>query len=118
MCGEELYPSHQVKYLGVYEYLNWATCVNQLCVKLVKANAMLSKICYFVNETTLQSIYFTIFNSHLSYTCTAWGQSIVLSHRISILQRNTLWIICFAKFSDHTTHLFRKMKIKLKTVSS
>ena len=38
--------------------------------------------------------------------CTAWGQSIVPSHR-----RNALWIICFAKFNDHTTHLFRKVKI-------
>ena len=25
------------------EYLNWATHVNQLCVELVKANAMLSR---------------------------------------------------------------------------
>ena len=113
MCGKKLYPSHHVKYLGVYldEYLNWATHVNQLCVKLVKANAMLSKIRYFVNETTLQSIYFAIFNSHLSYACTAWGQSIIPSHRICILQRNALRIICFAKFNDHTTQLFRKMKI-------
>ena len=105
MCGKKLYPSHHVKYLGVYldEYLNWATHVNQLCVKLVKANAMLSKIHYFVNEmTTLRSIYFAIFNSHLSYACTAWGQSIIPSHRICILQRNALRIICFAKFNNHT----------------
>ena len=55
MCGKILYLSHHVKYLGVYldEYLNWATHDNHLCVKLVKANAMLSKICYVVNETTL-----------------------------------------------------------------
>ena len=58
MCGKKLYPSHHVKYLVVYldEYLNWATHVNQLCVKLIQANAMLSKICYFVNETTLQGL--------------------------------------------------------------
>ena len=87
MCGKKLYLSYHVKYLGVYldEYLNWATHVNQLCVKLVKANAMLSKIHYFVNKTTLRSINFAIFNSHLSDTCTAWEQSIVPSHRICIL---------------------------------
>ena len=58
MCGKKLYLSLHVKYLGVYldEYLNWATHVNQLCVKCDKPNVMLSKICYFVNETTLQSI--------------------------------------------------------------
>ena len=113
MCGKKLYPSHHVKYLGGYldEYLTWATHVNQLCVKLVKANDMLFKILYFVNETTLRSIYFDIFNSHLSYACTAWGQSIVPSHRVSILHRNALRIICFAKINDHTTQLFCKMKI-------
>ena len=111
MCGKKLYPSHHVKYLGVYldEYLNWATHVNQLCVKLVKASAILSKI-YFINETTLQSIYFAIFNSHLSYACTAWRQSIPPFHRVGILQRNALQIIYFAKFNDHATQLFCKMK--------
>ena len=98
-------PSHHVKYLVVYlnEYLIWTTHVNQLCVKLVKANPMLPKIHYFVNETTLQYIYFDIFNSHLSYACTAWGQSIVPSHTVCILQRNTLRIICFAKLNDYAT---------------
>ena len=50
MCGNKLCPPHHVKYLGVYldECLNWATHVNQFCVKLVKANAMLCKICYLL----------------------------------------------------------------------
>ena len=74
MCGKKIYPSHDVKYLGVYldEYLNWATHVNQPCVKLVKANAMLCKIRYFVNKTTLCSISLAIFNSHLSHAFTVW----------------------------------------------
>ena len=72
---------------------------------------MLSKICYFVNETALRCIYFTIFNSHLSYACTAWGQSIVSSHRVCILQRNALGIIYFSKFNNHTTQIFHKIKI-------
>ena len=53
MCGKNLYSSHHVKYLGVYldEYLNWATYLNHLCVKLVKANAMLSKIRFMLMST-------------------------------------------------------------------
>ena len=49
MRGKKQYPSHHVKYLGVYldKYLNWAFNVNQLCVKQAKTNAMLSKIRYF-----------------------------------------------------------------------
>ena len=58
MCGKKFYPSHHVKCVGLYldQYLNWATHFNQLCVKLVKANVMISKICYFVNETTLRDL--------------------------------------------------------------
>ena len=126
MSGKILYPSHHVKYLGAKldKYFNWGTHVNQLCVKLVKANVMLSKIHYFVNQTTLRYIYFALFNSNLSYAYTAWGQFIVPSHKICILQRNALQIICFDKFSDHTTQLFCKMKTKffdlvsVETVSS
>ena len=79
MRGKKLNPSHYVGRLGVYlgvyldEYLNWATHVSQLCEK---ANAILSKIRYFVNDTALRSIYLPMFNSYLSYLCTAWGQSI------------------------------------------
>ena len=43
---------------------NENTHVNQICVKLVKTNAMLLKILYFVNETTLRSIGFVMFHSH------------------------------------------------------
>ena len=69
------------------------------------------EICHFINVITLQSIKSAIFNSHLSYARTVWGQSIPISHRICILQRNALRIICFAKFNIHTTHLFRRIKI-------
>ena len=58
MCGKKFYPSHHVKCLGVYldQYLNWATHVNQLCVKLVKANVMISKICILLMKP-LSEIY-------------------------------------------------------------
>ena len=72
---------------------------------------MFSKICYFVNETTFQSVYFAIFNSYLLCACTAWGQSTVSSHRVCILQKNAPCIIYFAKLSNHTTQVFSKMKI-------
>ena len=104
-----MYPFYHGKYLGAH--LNWATHVNELCLKVVKTNAMLSKICNFVNETTLWSIYFAIFSSHLSYAWTTWGQFIVPSNRVCILQRNAPRVICFAKFNDHTKQWFYKMKI-------
>ena len=72
---------------------------------------MLCKICNYVNETTLRSIYYAIFQSHLLYVCTAWGQNIKYNHRISILQRKAMKIIFFSDLNEHTTPLLSKAKI-------
>ena len=82
LCGKKLFTCKSVKYLGVIldECLQWNFHINQLCLKLNKA-----KINHYVNEITLRSIYYVIFQSHLSYVCTAWGQNIKYNHRISIL---------------------------------
>ena len=54
---------------------------------------MLCKIHHYVNETTLRSTDYAIFQSHLPYVCTAWGQNIKYNRRISILQRKTMRVI-------------------------
>ena len=86
LCGKKFFTSKSVKYLGVIldEHLQWNFHINQLCLKLNKANAMLCKICHYVNQTTLRSIYYAIFQSHLSYVCTALCQNIKYNHQISI----------------------------------
>ena len=37
---------------------------------------MLSKVRRFVHKKTLKSIYHTIFESHLFYSCIVWAQNI------------------------------------------
>ena len=93
------------------ECLQWNFHINQLCLKLNKAHAILCKIHHYVNETTLRSIYYVIFQSHLSHVCTAWGQNIKYNHRISILQRKAMKIIFFSDLNEHTTPLLSKAKI-------
>ena len=84
LCGKKLFTNKSVKYLGVIldEGLQWNFHINQLCLKLNKANAILCKIRHYVNEATLRSIYYVIFQPHLSYVCTAWGLNINHKHRI------------------------------------
>ena len=53
------------------------TCVWIFCLFM---DSMLCKIRHYVNETALRSIYYAIFQSHLSYVCTAWGQNIKYNH--------------------------------------
>ena len=72
---------------------------------------MLWKIRHYFNETTLRSIYYAMFQSHLSNVCTAWVQNIKYNRPISILQRKAMRIIFFSDFNEHTTPLFSKTKI-------
>ena len=46
LCGKRLYPTESVKYLGVKidTNLSWQYHVNDLSIKLNRANALLSKI--------------------------------------------------------------------------
>ena len=74
VSGKRLYPSNSVKYLGVRidRFLHWHDEVNRITVKLDRANALLLKIKNYVNMKTLRNIYFGMFDSNLSYLCTAW----------------------------------------------
>ena len=75
------------------EFTYQPTLLGVNAIKRSKVNPMLCKIRYYVNETTLRSIYYAIFQSHLSFFCTTWGQNIKYNHRISILQRKVMRII-------------------------
>ena len=77
LCGKRLYPTESVKYLGVKidTILSSQYHVNNLSIKLNRANALLSKIRKFVNLKILRSIHFAVFDSYLSYCCLAWAQN-------------------------------------------
>ena len=55
------------QYLKFDQYLNWQDHINNIVIKLNKANAMLYKVTQFVNERTFISIYHAIFDFHLNY---------------------------------------------------
>ena len=87
-CGKRLYPTQSVKYLGVKidANLTWQHHVN-LSIKLNTANALLFKIRKYVSPKILRSIYFAIFDSHLSYCCLVWAQNFSSIKQILILQK-------------------------------
>ena len=112
MCKKR-FTSKSVKCLRVLldECLQQNFHINQLSMKLNKEKAMLCKIRQQANETTLRSIYYAIFQSHLSHVCTAWDQNIKYNHQIRILQRKAIRIIFFSDFNEHTTPPLSKAKI-------
>ena len=76
-CGKRLYPTEKVKYLGVKidANLTWQHHVNDLSIKLNRANALLFKMRKCVSLKILRHIYFAIFDPYLSYCCLVWAQN-------------------------------------------
>ena len=77
LCGKRLYLNKSVKYLGekIDTNLYWEYHVNDLSIKLNRANALLFKMRKYVSLKILRSIYFAIFDSYLSYCCLVWTQN-------------------------------------------
>ena len=97
LCGKRLYPTESVKYLGVKidTNLSWQYHVNDLSIKLNRANALLFKMRKYVSLKILRSIYFAIFDSYLSYCCLVWAQNCSTFQWIIILQKKAIRIINF-----------------------
>ena len=83
LCGRRLYPTESGKYLGVKTDTNLSWHVSDFSIKLNRANTLLFKmrkyvslkILRFISLKILGSIYFTIFDSYLSYCYLVWAQN-------------------------------------------
>ena len=110
LCGKRLYPTESVKYLGVKidTNLSWQYHVNDLSIKLNRANALLFKMRKYVSLKILRSIYFAIFEFYLSYCSLAWAQNCSTILQIVILQKKAVRIINFEPRNSHTSPTFKQ----------
>ena len=69
--------------------------MNNITVKLNRANALLLNIRIYVIMKTLRNIYYAIFDSHLTYSCIVLAQIINTVNRLIVLQKRTLRIMNF-----------------------
>ena len=113
LTGKRLYPSNSVKYLGVriHKFLHWHDQVNNIAVKLNRANALLLIIRNYVNMKILRNIYSAIVDSHLTYSCITWAQNINTVNRLIILQKKALHIMNFKDQLFYSSPLFSENNI-------
>ena len=92
LSGKRLYSTESVKYLGVKIDTNhsWQYYVNDLSVKLNRASAVLFKMRKYVSCKISRSIYFTVFDSYVSYCSLVWAHNCSTIQRILILQKRLL----------------------------
>ena len=109
LCGKRLYPTVSVKYLDVKIDTNFTWHhINDLSIKLNRANALLFKIRKYVSHKILGTTYFSIFDSHLSYCCLAWAQNFSSIKQILILQKRLLKLLIFNQVIPIPVHYSSK----------
>ena len=114
LCSKRLYPTKSVKHLGVKidTKLSWQYHVNDLSIKLNRANVLAFEIRKYFSLKILRSVYFSIFDSYLSYYCLAWAQNRRTIQRILIFKKKkAVRIINFQPRNYHTGPLFKQNSI-------
>ena len=93
--GKRCYPTNSVKYLGIKtdKNFNWKQQISDTAIKLKRANAILSKLRYFIDRKSLKSVYHEIFQPHLRYSTLFWAQNLNSIKRLFVLQKKSLMII-------------------------
>ena len=85
--------------------------VNDLSIKLTRANALLFKMRKYVSLKILRYIYFANFDCYLSYCCLVWTQNCSSIQWIVIAQKKAVRTINFQPRNSHTSPLFKPSSI-------
>ena len=103
-----------VKYLGILIDCNlgWKFHIDSICKKIKKSIGMLSKLRYFVPLKILVNLYYALIYPFLTYGLIVWGNTYSTTLQpLSIMQKKAMWIMTFSKYDDHSSPLFKKLKI-------
>ena len=90
--GKQIYETDSVKYLGIaYDNkLNWKAHIDNIAVKLIRANTMLYKVRDYVNTEIIKSVYHAPFESHIHYARIIWRQNVCTIHCLFMLQKKEI----------------------------
>ena len=112
--GKKIFESTKIKYLGILldNRLSWKHHINELSKKLNSAIGMIYKIRDLCTPKVLRSLYFSLFNSHLTYGLSVWGNcNATYSNKLLVSQKKIVRAISFAKFSAPSKPLFKELNI-------
>ena len=102
------------KFLVVFvdEKLCWREHIYYVKTKLSKNIAILYKVKYKLSCEALRSLYCTLISPYLTYCVEIWGNTYI-SNLISIdkLQKGAIRIISGVSFLEHTSALFKNLKL-------
>ena len=109
----KLFESSKIKYLGLIldNKLSWKPHITELSKKLSRAVGLLYKLKKLCPPPVLRSLYFSLFNSHLSYGIAIWGNaSYTYINKIRSLQRRAIKAVYIGN-DDRTDNIHFNLKI-------
>ena len=112
--GKKIYESRKIKYLGLImdDRLTWRFHINELCKKLGRAVGMFYKLRHLCPKKVLRSLYYSLFNSHLTYGIPVWGNtSKILINKLEILQKRAIRAINFSDYTSPSSPIFKELEI-------
>ena len=119
--GQKINIICNTKHLGLTldKHLTFKYHLENLKLKLNRANCLLSKIRYFVKFPLLRTIYYAIFDTHLRYGCQIWGQNqCKIVQAIKRTQNKALRLLNFKGPRESADYLYKEFKIdKLKNIT-
>jgi hypothetical protein len=114
MMNQPLKRDTSIKYLGILidSNLSWKSEVESIAKKIRRSVGIISKLRHYVNKKILLNLYYSLIYPFLIYGLLAWGNTYKTTlNPIHILQKKVIRIITFSKFDEHTSPLFKELKI-------
>ena len=111
---EELKREWSIKHLGIMldSNLNWKSHINYTVKKVKRSIGLLSKLRYYINSFTLKKLYYALIYPFLTYGILVWGSTYCTTLQpLFILQKKVVRIITFSKFYEHTSPIFKRLKL-------
>ena len=98
---------------GADSNLNWKVHIHELSKKISRGNGVLSKIRYYVNNSILQQLYYSLIYPFLTYGLSVWGNTYNTTLRpLLMLQKRAIRIITFSKPDEDSEQLFKALEIR------
>ena len=112
--NEKIEKVQSTKFLGVVidDKLNWKEHIARVKGKLSKCIAIMHKVKYVLNSTTLLIIYNSLFLPYLSYCLEIWGNTYKSNvNPLYILQKKCIRVVAKSTYRAHTSPLFYMFNI-------
>ena len=114
ICGANIIEVESAKFLGIVidNRLNWVEHVKCISRKIAKGIDIIIKARKSFESDTLLNLYNALIFPYISYGIQVWGTAAALHlHRLHVLQKKIIRIVCGVHPRTHTDPLFKLLGI-------